>query len=125
MAFEIDTNVEFKTSKKSRHSKVMDLPFEKLEVGQSFHMQSDENQKEQSVKLSAWCQLAGKRLGRRFSLRTVDASDPRGPGLRVWRVEDKVANLDALFEGEKDAGSEPQPVTVKASRRARKANADA
>ena len=126
MAYEIDTNVEFKASKKSRHSKVMELPFEKLEVGQSFHMPSEENKKEQTTKLSAWCQLAGKKLQRRFSLRTVGADDPRGPGLRIWRIEDKAADLDALFNEEKgEVSQDAAPVTApkSGSRRARKAAA--
>lgn len=111
--FEIDDDVEFKTSKKSRHSKVMELPFAQLEIGQSFHLVSEKNQREQAARLSAWCQLAGKRLDRRFSMRTVAEEDPRGPGLRIWRVEDAVQSLDKIFEQKQQPTRQAVPLQRK------------
>ncbi len=126
MAYEIDNNVVFNAAKKSRHSKVMELPFDKLIVGQSFHVPNTD--KEEASKLSAWCQLAGKKLEKRFSLRTVGNDDPRGPGVRIWRVEDKPQNLDKLFadQGQAKASTKAQTRKVepaKPNRRQAKAQA--
>ncbi len=120
MPYIIDTNVAFNPAKAPRKSKVMELPFAQLQVGQSFHIGNTD--KDEVTKLSAWCQLAAKKLtttktAPRFSLRTVDDSDPRGPGVRIWRIEDKGAGLDALFQakGQKVSASEP----VKPARKAK------
>ena len=106
MPYIIDTNVAFNPAKAPRKSKVMELPFAQLQVGQSFHIAA--TSKDEITKLSAWCQLAAKKLttataAPRFRLRTVDDSDPRGPGVRIWRIEDKGTSLDALFQA-KGAG---------------------
>lgn len=121
--YEIETGIPFPT-KKTRRSKIMELPFEKLEVGQSFHIANVD--KDETSKLSAWCQLAGKRLERRFGLRTATKDDPKGPGVRIWRVEDKPQNLDSLFAGKetKGAATKPQAEKVAAPARGRKRAAE-
>jgi hypothetical protein len=94
--YEIDSNVTFSANKRSgRKSKIAELPFDNLKIGESFHVAQEG--KEAANRLSGYCQIAGKRLEKKFAMRTVDASDPRGPGVRIWRIEDKPTSLDSLF----------------------------
>lgn len=93
-SIEIDTDIPFSTAKKSRASKILALPFEQLEPGNSFHVATTpDTHKEQAAKLSSWVRLASKRLDKRFTLRSVTAADPRGLGLRVWRMADDLSRL--------------------------------
>jgi hypothetical protein len=107
MPYEIDSNVTFNANKRSgRKSKIAELPFDKLAVGESFHVAQEG--KEAANRLSGYCQIAGKRLEKKFAMRSVDASDPRGPGVRIWRIEDKPLSLDSLFAA-KGAAPKPEP----------------
>lgn len=84
--YEIDSNVTFSPSKRSgRKSKINEMPFDRIGVNESFHVASTD--KAQANRLSGYCQIAGKRLNKKFAMRTVSESDPRGPGVRIWRVE--------------------------------------
>lgn len=115
MPYEIDSNVTFQANKRSgRKSKINEMPFDKIAIGESFHV--DQTSKEAANRLSGYCQIAGKRLSKRFAMRTVDASDPRGPGVRIWRVEDKGSDLSALFaaKGAAPVVAKPQPTKVAA-----------
>lgn len=137
--YEIDNNIEFVQAKKARHSKVMDLPFAQLQPGQSFHVPTEEaSHKAEAAKMSAWLRIAQSKTGAQYRLRSVGIEDPRGPGLRVWRVE----TLDDLFEGtDADATNtaeiaadiepeqnqtepEPEPVVVAKPKRVRKKKSD-
>lgn len=107
MPYEIDSNIQFQANKRSgRKSKINEMPFDTIKVGESFHV--DQTSKEAANRLSGYCQIAGKRLNKRFAMRTVVDTDPRGPGVRIWRIEDKPMSLDSLF-ATKALATKPQP----------------
>jgi hypothetical protein len=112
MPYEIDSNVTFNPGKRSgRKSKINEMPFDKIAIGESFHVA--QTSKEAANRLSGYCQIAGKRLGKRFAMRTVADTDPRGPGVRIWRVEDKPMRLDSLFAAKGAAPAKPEPKAQK------------
>lgn len=108
--YEIDSNVTFSPSKRSgRKSKINEMPFDRIQVDESFHVASTD--KAQANRLSGYCQIAGKRLNKKFSMRTVFETDPRGPGVRIWRVEGPAEAMAA-----ETVAPEPKATKVSAKR---------
>lgn len=61
-------------------------PFDKMEVGDSFHIPATEDRPKPSRTLASTVSTASKKYGKTFVVRTVDDSDPKGVGARVFRL---------------------------------------
>lgn len=64
-------------------------PFDALEVGQSFHIAVTEDKPNPAKSLASTVSAATKRSEgeKKFIVRAVGETDPKGPGARVFRVE--------------------------------------
>jgi hypothetical protein len=91
--FELESNIPLPKSR--RRVQTMKYPFDVMEVGQSFHVAPTEKNPSPSKSLASTVSSAKNRYKdsagnptRNFVIRTVDSSDPKGPGARVFRLED-------------------------------------
>jgi len=103
--FEIDTDVPMPSTRGGRSS--VAYPFEKLEVNQSFHIPATTEKPNPAKSIASTVSAASKSFAtdtgktkttpkgntvpvleftRKFSVKAVDASDPKGAGARVWRT---------------------------------------
>jgi hypothetical protein len=89
-SFAIDDGITMPPSRGGRNRSV--YPFDALTVGQSFHVPASEAKPNPAKSLASTVSSANKRnakeggSGFKFEVRSVDASDPRGAGARVWRI---------------------------------------
>jgi len=89
-AFAIDDGITMPPSRGGRNRGV--YPFDQLTVGQSFHVPASEAKPNPAKSLASTVSSANKRNGKeggsgaKYEVRSVDASDPRGAGARVWRI---------------------------------------
>ena len=85
--FEIDDNVPVPTVRRASGGSI--YPFDALAVGQSFHVPVSEGKPNPAKSLASTVSAATKRSNgaKKFIVRSVDASDPKGPGARIFRVE--------------------------------------
>lgn len=89
-AFAIDDGIAMPPSRGGRNRSV--YPFEQLAVGQSFHVPASEAKPNPAKSLASTVSSANKRnakdgaSGFKFEVRSVDATDSRGAGARVWRI---------------------------------------
>lgn len=89
-AFAIDDGIAMPPSRGGRNRSV--YPFEQLAVGQSFHVPASEAKPNPAKSLASTVSSANKRnakegaSGSKFEVRSVDATDTRGAGARVWRI---------------------------------------
>ena len=60
-------------------------PWSLVNIGESFHV-ATATIKEEANRLRAAARARFKKHGEQFTVRTVDATDPQGVGVRVWRV---------------------------------------
>jgi hypothetical protein len=87
--FEVDTDVPIPPVKK-RGGRSKDIyPWSTMKLNESFHVGKTEELPYPAKKMNSSVSSANKRFqgDRRFSVRTVDETDPKGPGVRVFRVE--------------------------------------
>lgn len=84
---EIDDGIPVPTVR--RGSNGSRYPFDALAVGQSFHVPVSESKPNPAKSLASTVSAATKRSegAKKFIVRAVDQSDPKGPGARVFRVE--------------------------------------
>lgn len=84
---EIDSGVPVPTVRRQSGGSI--YPFDALEVGQSFHIPVSDSKPNPAKSLASTVSAATKRSDgtKRFIVRAVDESDPKGPGARVFRVE--------------------------------------
>lgn len=91
MAFEIDTDVP-KPEAARRGRGESRYPFERMEVGTSFHIPATAEKANPARDYASSISSATKRLEpKRFSIRPVGDTDPRGVGARVFRDADYTA----------------------------------
>lgn len=89
-AFAIDDGIAIPPSRGGRNRSV--YPFDQLTVGQSFHVPASEAKPNPAKSLASTVSSANKRnakdgaSGFKFEVRSVDATDTRGAGARVWRI---------------------------------------
>ncbi len=83
--YEIESDVPLTTVKRNNTGAVK-YPFDKLDIGQSFHVPQTEDDPNPSKRMGSVVSSNKKRLGCVFTARTVDESDPKGPGCRVYRL---------------------------------------
>ena len=62
-------------------------PFEKMEVGDSFHVASTEKRPNPARTLASTVSSASKKYDKVFRVRTVGDLDPKGQGARVFRLK--------------------------------------
>lgn len=102
--FEIEDNIPLPTVKRGGGKGVEKYPFDKLEIGQSFHVPATEDRPNPGKTLASTVSSAKNRykvegqLTRIFVLRTVGEDDPKGAGARVFRVDDFVAEAAEAAE---------------------------
>ena len=105
-AFEIDDGVPMPTARGGGRTSTQ-YPFDRLEVGQSFHIPATTDKPNPSKSIASTVSAATKKYAtptgetkkspkgndipvlnytRKFSVKAVDASDPKGAGARVWRT---------------------------------------
>lgn len=88
--FAIDDGITMPPSRGGRNRSV--YPFDALTVGQSFHVPASEAKPNPAKSLASTVSSANKRNAKdggnksKFEVRSVDATDPRGAGARVWRI---------------------------------------
>ena len=103
--FEIDDAVPIPTARGGRSS--VQYPFDKLNVGQSFHIAATSDKPNPAKSIASTVSAATKSYAtetgetkksakgndipvlaytRKFSVKAVDASDPKGAGARIWRT---------------------------------------
>lgn len=89
-SFEIDDNVAMPTTRAAggREGK---YPFDKLNVGQSFHIPATDDTPKPNARYGSAVTSANKRFEEaekpnRFKIRAVGKDDPRGAGARVFRI---------------------------------------
>jgi hypothetical protein len=88
--FAIDDGIAIPPSRGGRNRSV--YPFDQLTVGQSFHVPASEAKPNPAKSLASTVSSANKRnakegaSGFKFEVRSVDATDTRGAGARVWRI---------------------------------------
>ena len=84
--FQLESGIEIpEVSKRPRGS--YKYPFEKMEVGHSFHVPATEDRPKPSRTLASTASTASKRLEKLFRVRTVREDDPKGAGARVFRIK--------------------------------------
>ena len=88
-AFAIEDGIALPAGRGGRNANV--YPFDQLGVNQSFHVPATEAKPNPAKSLASTVSSATKRYAdqtpaRKFVVRSVDASDPRGAGARVWRT---------------------------------------
>lgn len=104
--FEIDDGVPMPTARGGGRTSIL-YPFDKLEVGQSFHIAATADKPNPSKSIASTVSAATKKYAtetgetkttpkgntvpvlnytRKFSVKAVDATDPKGAGARVWRT---------------------------------------
>jgi len=87
-------NIEIPARRRS--SKAGKYPFAQMQVGQSFHIAATEENPEPGKRMQSTCSTATRRykvansegvlqVTRKFVVRTVDETDPKGPGARIFR----------------------------------------
>jgi len=109
-SIEIETGVIIQPIQKKGGRRRETFPFSKLEIGQSFHVKATKENPEPSKKMASTVSSAtnrfkiedpegGKTTNRNgevvplmiktrvFSLRTVDETDPKGVGVRIYRTK--------------------------------------
>lgn len=88
MKFELDEGIEI-PNKKSGGFKTSKYPFDDMEVGQSFHLAVSEKYSNPSRTLASSASSQNKKCNgeKRFEVRPVDETDPKGPGARCWRTK--------------------------------------
>ena len=78
--YKVESNVAVPQAKGKKNV----YPFNTLEVGDSFMIESSPEQlTKMQRKMSAMCVMSGKRMGKKFITRRVDG------GLRIFRIEVK------------------------------------
>lgn len=87
--FELEDNIAKPEGRAPRMSAI--YPFEHMGVGQSFHVAATDDKPNPAKSLASTVSSANKRFakagqdGRKFSVKTVGETDPKGKGARVWR----------------------------------------
>jgi hypothetical protein len=105
-AFEIDDGVPMPTARGGGRTSTQ-YPFDRLEVGQSFHIAATTDKPNPAKSIASTVSAATKKFAtptgetkksakgndipvlnytRKFSVKAVDANDPKGAGARVWRT---------------------------------------
>jgi len=77
-------------AKKCKGGRQKDIyPWEDMEIGNSFHVAKTAKLENPSKKMNSSVSSANKRFAgeRRFSVRSVDETDSKGVGVRVFRIE--------------------------------------
>lgn len=84
--FELEKGIPVPVSAKRMRGSYK-YPFEKMEVGDSFHIAPTKERPKPARTLASTVSTASKKFGKLFRVRTVDVTDPKGPGARVFRLE--------------------------------------
>jgi hypothetical protein len=84
---EIEKNIPMPVLNKGRMRGSYKYPFEKMEIGDSFHVAKSEERPKPARTLASTVSTASKKYGKVFRVRSVGEEDPKGPGARVFRVE--------------------------------------
>lgn len=91
--FEIESGIELPTVRRGGRGANV-YPFDEMDVGHSFHVPVSEEKPNPAKSLASTVSSATARykdedgnVTRKFVVRSVGDSDPKGPGARVFRVE--------------------------------------
>lgn len=96
--FELDDNVPLPATVRRGRSESI-YPFETMGVNQSFHIAATAEKENPAREYASTISSATRRLEpKRFVIRAVDASDPRGVGARVYRLPDYTPHELAQLE---------------------------
>lgn len=94
MAIEIESGIPITKVRKSVKFGSKKYRFHELKVGQSIHFKIEDGYSLRNTSSAANASKYGK-----FIVRTVDETDVKGPGIRVWKVGDVDENGKVLTNG--------------------------
>lgn len=81
-----DVNLEETPIKRKKLARNPKYPFDQMAVGNSFHVPKTEDDPNPANKLGvAVCKVNKQLTNKKFVVRTVDETDPKGPGARAFR----------------------------------------